>query len=79
MLRTALLFLSLLGFLTSELHAAPSAATAQVHRRKPMAGDYRPVYKTYRGHNRHQRGFFAFLRRGAVRHGTTHSWKRGTL
>lgn len=77
MLRTALLFLSLLGFLTSELQAA---ATTQAHRRKPMAGDYRPVYKTYRGHNRHHRGFFAFLRRGgAARHGAAHSRKRGTL
>lgn len=62
MLRTALLFFLLLGFVSSEIQAATTAATKSrpIHRRKPMAGDYRPVYRYYRG-NRHHKGLFGGL------------------
>ena len=83
MLRTALLLFFLLGVITSELQAAPAETTATtwIHRRKPTAGNYRPVYKTYRGSGRQHRGGFRLFKR---RHSTAlHKSKarhhRGTL
>lgn len=82
MLRTALLLLFLLGLVTSELQAAPieTTATTWIHRRKPMAGNYRPVYKIYRGSGRQHRrkgGFRLFKRHTTARH-TSHG-HRGTM
>ena len=82
MLRTALLFICLLGFISADVHAATTAAAATsslVHRRKPMAGNYRPVYKTYKGHSRNRKGLFKlFKKRPAARHSSTRK-RRGTL
>lgn len=82
MLRTTLLLLFLLGVVTAELQAAPAETTATtwIHRRKPTAGNYRPVYKTYRGHGRQHRrrgGFRLFKRHTTARH-TSHG-HRGTM
>ena len=86
MLRTALLLFFLLGVITSELQAAPAETTATtwIHRRKPTAGNYRPVYKTYRNHSRRKKGVFSlFKRHSTARHATSHAPKarghRGTL
>ncbi len=84
MLRTALLFFCMLGFFASETLAAPAAATTRpLHRRKPMAGDYRPVYKLYRGHSRRKNGLLGlFQRKPSARHATGASQpkaRRGTL
>ena len=73
MLRTALLFFCMLGFLASESYAAPAtAATSRpIHRRKPMAGNYVPVYRYYRGHSNQKRGFFGLFKhrsKAAKRH-----------
>ena len=83
MLRTALLFFCMLGFIAAEVQAAPTAATARpIHRRKPMAGNYVPVYRLYRGHSRRKKGVFGlFKHRGTRRSAATTSRKsrRGTL
>ena len=90
MLRTALLFFCMLGFFTSELYAAPAAASSSrpIHRRKPMAGNYRPVYRYYRGHSNQKSGFFGlFQHKSAAQRNAGHSRKpqqksrvhRGTL
>lgn len=84
MLRTALLFFCMLGFFASEIQAAPAAATTRpLHRRKPLAGNYRPVYKLYRGHSRRKNGFLGlFQHKPAARHATGASKSkahRGTL
>lgn len=65
MLRTALLFVLLLGFASVETYAATaSVATSRpIHRRKPMAGDYRPVYRYYRGHSNQKSGFLGLFKR----------------
>jgi len=65
MLRTALLFFCLLGFLSAEVSAATATATTSrpIHRRKPMAGNYRPVYRYYRGHSNQKTGFFGLFKR----------------
>ena len=64
MLRTALLFFLLLGFASAEIHAATATASASrpIHRRKPMAGNYRPVYRYYRGHSNQKSGFLGLFK-----------------
>lgn len=86
MLRIALLFFCLLGLVASEIQAAPaSIEAAPIHRRKPAAGNYRPVYKLYRGHSRRRKSFFGRItkRRTAAQRSGSHSQKsrgrRGTL
>ena len=85
MMRTALLFFCMLGFIAAEVQAAPAAATTRpVHRRKPTAGNYTPVYRLYRGHSRRKKGFFGlFKHRSKARHSSAASPKskgrRGTL
>ncbi|WP_310395700.1 hypothetical protein [Hymenobacter sp.] len=86
MLRIALLFFCLLGLIASEAQAAPaSVEAAPVHRRKPTAGNYRPVYKLYRGHSRRRKTFFSRLtnRRTVAQRSVSHSrqgrGRRGTL
>ncbi|HEX8348746.1 MAG TPA: hypothetical protein VF598_02180 [Hymenobacter sp.] len=79
MLRIALLFICLLGFASADVHAASAGITkGPLHKRKPMAGNYRPVYKKYRGpgrqrkiggaqrHTSGQGGLFARSRRGTL-------------
>ena len=63
MLRSALLFFLLLGFASAEIHAATATVTANrpIHRRKPMAGNYRPVYRYYRGSGSNSKGLFGGL------------------
>jgi hypothetical protein len=83
MLRTALLFFCLLGFMSSEIQTA-HAATAPLHRRKPMAGNYRPVYKTYRGHSNQKTGFFGLFKHTSVaqrnaNYRSQRTRRRGTL
>ena len=82
MLRTALLFFCILGFLASESYAAPaSAATSRpIHRRKPTAGNYTPVYRSYRGHSNQKKGFFGLFKhrsKVAKRHGSVPRVVRG--
>ena len=83
MLRTALLLFSLLGVITSELQAAPAetSATTWIHRRKPTAGNYRPVYKIYRGPGRQHRGGFRLFKRrhSTALHKNKNRHHRGTL
>ncbi|WP_046243241.1 hypothetical protein [Hymenobacter terrenus] len=75
MLRIALLFFCMLGFLASEVHA--EAATGPLHRRKPMAGNYRPVYKLYRNHSSRKNGTFTlFKRRSKIHHHSSRSRAR---
>lgn len=64
------------------VQAAPT--TAPLHRRKPTAGNYRPVYKTYRGHSNQKTGFFGlFKHKSVAQRNATHrqqnSRRRGTL
>ena len=82
MLRTALLFFCMLGFLASESYAAPAtAATSRpIHRRKPTAGNYVPVYRYYRGHSNQKRGFFGLFKhrsKAAKRHSSAPRVVRG--
>ena len=64
MLRTALLFFLLLGFASAETYAATATATSfrPIHRHKPMAGNYVPVYRYYRGHSSQKSGFFGLFK-----------------
>ncbi|MGY3089592.1 hypothetical protein ACVWYF_002640 [Hymenobacter sp. UYAg731] len=82
MLRTALLFFCMLGFLASESYAAPATAAASrpIHRRKPTAGNYVPVYRYYRGHSNQKRGFFGLFKhrsKAAKRHSSAPRVARG--
>lgn len=87
MMRTALLLFFLLGVISAELQAAPTETTAStwIHRRKPTAGNYRPVYKTYRGSGRQKSHRFSrfFKRHSMARHTGSHKSRgrshRGTL
>ena len=85
MLRIFLLCFCLLGLVAPAAQAASTeAATRPIHRHKPMAGNYRPVYKLYRGHSRrHNRFMGLFQHRSTARRGGTHAPKvrghRGTL
>ncbi|WP_210518019.1 hypothetical protein [Hymenobacter terricola] len=75
MLRTALLFFLLLGFASAEIHAATATAATfhPIHRRKPTAGNYVPVYRYYRGQGRHKNSFGGlFKRRPTARHRSSH-------
>ena len=58
MLRTLVLFL-LLGACATDVQSA-SAARRPIHRHRPMAGDFRPVYRYYRGPGRHKTRFWKF-------------------
>ena len=79
MLRTALLFFLLLGFASAETYAATAtvATSRPIHRRKPMAGNYRPVYRYYRGHSNQKSGFFSMFKRkpNAGRNTSSHASK----
>ena len=85
MLRTALLFFCMLGFIAVEVEAAPAASMARpIHRHKPTAGNYVPVYRLYRGHSRRKKGVFGmFKHRSKSRHSSATSprskGRRGTL
>jgi hypothetical protein len=82
MLRTAFLFFCLLGFLAADIQAAraeTAATSALVHRRKPMAGNYRPVYKTYKGHSRNRKGLFRFFRKRPTAKHSGSRKHRGTM
>ncbi|GAB3579986.1 hypothetical protein [Hymenobacter daeguensis] len=80
MLRTALLFFLLLGFASAETYAASAAAATSrpIHRRKPMAGNYVPVYRYYRGHSSQKSGFFGLFKHKptARRSATPHTRSR---
>ena len=84
MLRIALLLSLLFASLGTELLAAPAApaATNPIHRRKPLAGNYRPVYKYYRGAG-HPRRLGGARRHSSGRSGSLFSRmgrsRRGTL
>jgi len=81
MLRIALLLSLLFASLGAEVLAAP-AATNPIHRRKPLAGNYRPVYKYYRGAG-HPRRLGGARRHSSGRSGSLFSRmgrsRRGTL
>ena len=62
MLRTLVLFLLLLGACAVDGQLA-SATRRPIHRHKPMAGDFRPVYRHYRGPGRHKDRFRKFSKR----------------
>ena len=75
MLRTALLFFLLLGFVSFETQAATAtvATSRPIHRHKPTAGNYVPVYRYYRGHGRHKNRFHGFFKRhSTARHSSSH-------
>jgi hypothetical protein len=79
MLRTALLFFLLLGFASAETYAATAsvASSRPIHRRKPMVGNYRPVYRYYRGHSNQKSGFLGLFKRkpGTSRSASSHASK----
>jgi hypothetical protein len=82
MLRTALLFFCMLGFLASQAYAAPTTAASSrpIHRHKPTAGNYVPVYRSYRGHSNQKNGFFGLFKhrsKAAKRHSTAPRVVRG--
>ena len=85
MLRTALLFFLLLGFASVEIHAATATVSSSrpIHRRKPMAGNYRPVYRYYPGHSNQKTGFFGLFKHKATARHSSHPQRsrghRGTL
>ena len=82
MLRTLVLFLMLLGACATDMQPA-SAARRPIHRHRPMAGDFRPVYRYYRGPGRHKDRFRKFSKRRSTTHGGFFSRqghkRRGTL
>ncbi|MDQ2769658.1 MAG: hypothetical protein M3Y54_04065 [Bacteroidota bacterium] len=80
MLRITLLFLLILGLCSAETQAAPAAWP--IHRHRPIAGDFRPVYRRYRGPGRHKDQFRKLFRpRAPHRSGHAHKARphRGTL
>ena len=68
MLRTFMLFLILLGACAADMQTA-SAARRPIHRRKPMAGNYVPVYRYYRGSGRHKGQSHRFSKRRSSKGG----------
>ena len=82
MLRSLVLFLMLLGACATDIQPA-SAARRPIHRHRPMAGDFRPVYRYYRGSGRHKDRFRKFSKRRSTTHGGFFSRpghkRRGTL
>ena len=70
MLRTAvsLCLLALLALPLAPAHAQPTwwfwLSQPERHGSRKMAGDFRPVYSSYRFHSRERRGLFGFLHRG---------------
>ena len=81
MLRTVVLLLMLLGACVADIQAAP-AARRPIHRHRPIAGDFRPVYRYYRGPGRHKNRFRKFSKRRSTKGGffsrLSHK-RRGTL
>lgn len=80
MLRISLFFLLLMAFFTADIQAA--SAARPIHRHRPMSGDFRPVYRRYRGAGRHKDRFSRFLRHRSTRHGWLKkqgSSRRGTF
>ena len=81
MLRTLVMFLLLLGACATDIQAAP-AAHRPIHRHRPMAGDFRPVYRYYRGPGRHKNRFRKFSKRRSTQGGffsRLRHKRRGTL
>ena len=79
MLRTVLLFFCMLGFFASESYAT-AATSRPIHRHKPTAGNYVPVYRYYRGHSNQKRGFFGLFKhrsKAAKRHRSAPRVARG--
>ena len=80
MLRISLLVLLLLAVFTADLQAA--SAVRPIHRHRPTAGDFRPVYRRYRGAGRHKDRFRKFFR-PRTKHGSGFGRRarshRGTL
>jgi hypothetical protein len=68
MLRTFMLFLLLLGACATDMQTA-SAARRPIHRHKPTAGNYVPVYRYYRGPGRHKDRFRKFSKRRSAKGG----------
>ncbi len=68
MLRTFMLFLMLLGACAADMQTA-SAANRPIHRHKPTAGNYVPVYRYYRGSGRHKNRFHGFSKRRSAKGG----------
>ena len=68
MLRIVLLFFMLLGACAADIQAAP-VARRPIHRHRPMAGDFRPVYRYYRGPGRHKNRFHKFSKRRSNKSG----------
>lgn len=81
MLRTLVLFFVLLGVCAADIQAAP-ATRRPIHRHRPMAGDFRPVYRYYRGPGRHKDRFRKFSKRRTTKGGFFSNFghkRRGTL
>jgi len=68
MLRTFMLFLMLLGACAADMQTV-SAARRPIHRHKPTAGNYVPVYRLYRGSGRHKDRFRRFSKRRSAKGG----------
>ena len=81
MLRSVLLFFLLLGACSSAIQAAPTARRP-IHRHRPIAGDFRPVYRYYHGPGRHKDRFRKFSKRRSTHGGFLSRLghqRRGTL
>ena len=82
MLRIFMLFLLLLGAGAADMQTA-SAARRPIHRHRPTAGNFVPVYRYYRGPGRHKDRFRKFSKRRSTKHGGFFSQlghkRRGTL
>jgi hypothetical protein len=81
MLRIVMLFLMLLGVCAVDGQTA-SAASRPIHRHKPTAGNYVPVYRYYRGAGRHKDRFRKFSKRRSTKGGFFSNFghkRRGTL
>ena len=62
------MFLLLLGACAADIQNA-SAASRPIHRHRPTAGDFRPVYRHYRGPGRHKDRFRRFSKRRPAKGG----------
>ncbi|GAA4029969.1 hypothetical protein GCM10022409_12780 [Hymenobacter glaciei] len=81
MLRIVVLFLVLLGACSFDVQEA-QAASRPIHRHRPRAGDFRPVYRYYRGPGRHKDRFRKFSKRRSTKGGFLSNFghkRRGTL
>ena len=81
MLRTLVLLMMLLGACAADIQPA-SAASRPIHRHRPTAGNFRPVYRYYRGSGRHKDRFRKFSKRRSSKGGFFSQLghkRRGTL